>query len=179
MKPRQSARVFWLFGLSGAGKSTLGEALAGELRRQGHPILILDGDRLRRGLCQGLGFSTADRTENLRRAAETARLALESELSVVASFITPRESHRQLIGEIIGRERVSLVHVSASLAICARRDVKGLYAGAQAGAVNRLTGVSDPFETPALVDFIVDTSEDPPATSASRLVAFALGQLSS
>lgn len=156
----------------------MSRSLATALRDHRQPVLSLDGDRLRRGLCAGLGFSAADRTENLRRAAETARLALESDLSVVASFITPLESHRQLVREIIGgNNKLSLIHVSASLEICIQRDVKGLYAGAKTGAVQLLTGVSDPFEAPVRVDFTVDTGEETPAVSASRLAAYALGRL--
>jgi adenylyl-sulfate kinase len=169
--------VFWLFGLSGAGKSTLSQTLCSTLREQSFPVLALDGDRLRRGICSGLGFSAEDRRENLRRAAEVARLAIDSHLCVVASFITPLESHRQLVRDIIGAGNLSLIHISASVEVCAQRDVKGLYAGARTGAVNRLTGVSDPFEAPARVDFTVETGEETPAISASRLAAFALGRL--
>ncbi len=176
MKLPSAAHVFWLFGLSGAGKSTLSLSLSASLRERGLGVLELDGDRLRRGLCEGLGFSADDRRENLRRAAETARLGLESGLCVVASFITPLESHRQLVRTIIGAERISLIHLAAGLDTCARRDVKGLYADAKAGAVSRFTGVSDPFEAPLHVDFTIDTGEETPAVSASRLAAFALGR---
>lgn len=177
MKPPSSAHVFWLFGLSGAGKSTLGRELAAALRDRQHPVLSLDGDRLRRGLSSGLGFSAVDRCENLRRAAETARLGLESHLCVVASFITPLESHRQLVRDIVGTERLSLIYLAAGLDVCARRDVKGLYADAEKRTVGRFTGISDPFEAPASVDFTIDSGEEPPAVSASRLAVFALSRL--
>lgn len=172
-----AAQVFWLFGLSGAGKTTLGRALADLLRASGVPVLSLDGDRLRQGLCRGLGFSTADRTENLRRAAETARLATESGLCVVATFITPLESQRAMVRGIVGTQRLILIHVRAPLEICQQRDVKGLYAAARDGQLAQLTGVGDPFEAPADVDLIVDTGEDAPALSASRLGGFALARL--
>ena len=93
--------VFWLFGLSGAGKSSLAQPLSTHLQSMQLPVLALDGDDLRRGLCRGLGFSDEDRSENLRRAAEAALLAIRSKLMVVASFITPLEEHRDLISQII------------------------------------------------------------------------------
>src|SRR5260221_2821269 len=108
-----SRAIFWLFGLSGAGKSTLADALVRDLRGRGWPVLALDGDELRAGLCQGLGFTDADRAENLRRAAEVARLGTVSGLCVVASFINPLESHRQLVAKILRDENLSLVLLDA------------------------------------------------------------------
>src|SRR5688500_14112644 len=112
-----NGHVFWLFGLSGAGKSTLATGLTGELREREIPVLALDGDVLRAGLCQGLGFSDSDRAENLRRAAEAARLAVASGLCCVASFITPLESHRELVTRILAPPLLSLVHISAPLSV--------------------------------------------------------------
>lgn len=156
MTPR-AAHVWWLFGLSGAGKSTLAERLAAELRGAGTALLRLDGDQLRGGLCQGLGYSDADRAENLRRAAEVAKLACASGLDVVASFITPAESHRRLVCSILGPD-VSFVFVQASLETCRARDVKGLYARAAAGQLAGMTGMGAPFETPqdAAVAIVTD-----------------------
>jgi len=140
--------VFWLFGLSGAGKSTLADRLTLTLRKRGVPVLRLDGDVLRAGLCSGLGFSEHDRTENLRRAAEAAKLGLESELCVIASFITPQERQRELIRRIVGNNQLSLIYVNASLEACRRRDVKGLYNLAKGGLVINMTGVSSTFDQP-------------------------------
>lgn len=178
MTASPTAHVFWLFGLSGAGKSTLGRELTAWLRERSRPVLVLDGDRLRQGLCAGLGYDAAGRTENLRRAAETARLAVESDLYVVATFITPLESQRALVRNLVGLGHISLIHVYAKIDTCAKRDVKGLYASAQAGAVPRFTGVSDLFEPPTEVDLTVDTEGDSPAISAARLTTFAAGRLS-
>ncbi len=175
----ETGHVFWLFGLSGSGKSTLAEALARELRtglRCGPP-LMLDGDRLRAGLCAGLGFDDAARTENLRRAAEVARLGVESGLTVIAAFITPREAQRELVAGLIGVGRISLVHVAAPLATCQRRDVKGLYARAAVGGVPQMTGVSSGFELPLRVDLQLHTDRESPAASAARLTDFALGRI--
>ena len=166
--------IFWLFGLSGAGKSTLSEALRSELyvTLEARP-LMLDGDRLRNGLCQGLGFTDADRGENLRRAAEVARLAVESGQVVVAAFITPREEHRRMIEKIIGPEWLSLVHVDAALEVCQERDVKGLYARAAAGEVRRMTGVSASagFDLPSRCALRLQTGAESPEMSAARSTA--------
>ena len=165
------ARVFWLFGLSGAGKSTLANSLAISLRNTGRGVLALDGDDLRAGLCQGLGFSDDDRAENLRRAAETAKLGLQSGLCVVAAFITPLERHRQLVAGLLD-PHVSFIHVNAPLNVCRLRDVKGLYAGALAGKVAQLTGVTSDFELPARTDLILHTDREDVPTSTGRLLDF-------
>ncbi len=174
---RTGGHVFWLFGLSGAGKSTLATALIGDLRAHGVPVLALDGDALRAGLCRGLGFSDADRAENLRRAAEAAKLGAASGLCVVASFITPLESHRALVGAILGPRAVSFIHVSAPLEVCRARDPKGLYARAQAGQVAQLTGVSSAFEAPPQADLVLNTAQDSVAAAAANLCRFAHDRL--
>jgi adenylyl-sulfate kinase len=171
--------VFWLFGLSGAGKSTLAEILVKHLRDERLPVLSLDGDDLRAGLCRGLGFSDNDRTENLRRAAETAKLGTSSGLCVVASFITPLQSHRQLVTDILGAQNVSMIHVSAPFEVCRSRDTKGLYARAQAGQVAQMTGLSSPFEAPGLTDLVIATAHMDIAASAAQLLRFARTRLAS
>lgn len=171
--PPAAAHVFWLFGLSGAGKSTLAGRLAAGLRARAVPVLALDGDALRAGLCRGLGFSEEDRAENLRRAAEVARLALDSGLCVVASFITPAEAHRRLVAETVGADRLSLVWVDAPLDLCRARDVKGLYAGAAAGRVDRMTGLTAPFEPPARATLTLDTARRSADACAEELAAHA------
>lgn len=170
--------VFWLFGLSGAGKSTLAERLGASLRERGIPVLMLDGDTLRAGLCARLGFSDADRSENLRRAAEAARLGLLSRLCVIASFITPLEAQRQQIARIIHPDQLSLVYLSAPLDVCRSRDVKGLYAKAQAGNVPLMTGITSAFEPPPQSDFALETNCEPVEHSAQRLLEFTLGRIS-
>lgn len=169
--------VFWLFGLSGAGKTTLASLLAADLRQRGRAVLALDGDIMRAGLCTGLGFSEVDRTENLRRAAEVARLGLASNLCVVAAFITPLAAQRRLVSGLIGTERVSLVWVNAPLATCQSRDVKGLYARASNGAVPQMTGVGASFESPTESAFTLDTANQPVGASAALLRRFACSRL--
>ncbi|HVU16371.1 MAG TPA: adenylyl-sulfate kinase [Candidatus Didemnitutus sp.] len=170
--------AFWLFGLSGAGKSTLAGRLAAALRAEGRVVLALDGDVLRHGLCHGLGFSDEDRAENLRRAAETARLGLDSGLCVVASFITPLERNRAAVRATAGAERIALVHVDAPLEVCRTRDVKGLYARAAAGQVPQMTGLSSAFEPPRQADLVLATGTETVEFSVQRLVTFARDRLS-
>jgi adenylyl-sulfate kinase len=176
--PPSHGHVFWLFGLSGAGKTTLATLMIEALRQRGTPVLALDGDTLRSGLCAGLGYSEGGRTENLRRAAEVARLAVDSHLTVVASFITPLHEHRRLISSIIGADSLSLVFLQASLATCQLRDVKGLYQRANSGQVGQMTGVSAPFEAPGQADLVLNTVQLPPAACLGRLLELAQGRLS-
>lgn len=166
--------VFWLFGLSGAGKSTLSALLQAELERASSiRALMLDGDRLRNGICRGLGFSAEDRAENLRRAAEAARLGIESRLVVIAAFITPREENRRMIEQIVGPGYLSLIHIDAALEVCRERDVKGLYAKAAAGQVPQMTGVSSGFDTPTHCALHLETGAEAVTASSARLVQFA------
>jgi len=139
--------------------------------------LALDGDVLRAGLCHGLGFSDADRAENLRRAAEAARLGADSGLCVVASFITPLNAHRRLVRDIIGADRLSLVFADAPLEVCRQRDVKGLYARAQAGQLLQMTGVGSAFEPPEQTDLTLPTSGVSIAASAEALLDFSLRRM--
>jgi len=165
--------ILWLYGLSGSGKSALAIALERELAAQGILTLLLDGDELRAGLNRGLGFSDADRTENLRRAAEVARLLTRSGLVVICAFITPLRSQRALVGEIIGPGDLTLVHLSASFGICAQRDPKRLYARAAADKLAQFTGRDSTFEAPVpgADSLAVDTGQETPAASLARLRA--------
>ncbi|MBX3750708.1 MAG: adenylyl-sulfate kinase [Opitutaceae bacterium] len=171
LPPSPRGHAFWLFGLSGAGKTTLADLLVAALRRDGTPVLALDGDTLRAGLCAGLGFAEAGRTENLRRAAEVARLAVDSGLVVVASFITPLEAHRRLITGIIGAEALSLIFLQAPLDLCQHRDVKGLYRQARNGQVGQMTGLTSPFEAPTRADLVLDTANRTPEHCLAELLA--------
>lgn len=159
--------------MSGAGKSTLAIALQGELLRTASTrVLMLDGDRLRNGLCRGLGFTDADREENLRRAGEVARLSVESGLDVIAAFITPRERHRRLIRSIVGDSRLSLVYLAATLEVCRKRDTKGLYAGAAAGIVSNMSGFDSLFDEPSQIDLRLDTEMRDVADCLAALTNF-------
>jgi adenylyl-sulfate kinase len=175
----KTGHVFWLFGLSGAGKTTMAQTIRRELEASGERVLMLDGDRLRRGLCRGLGFGDADRAENLRRAAEVARLGVESGFTVVAAFITPNESQRELVETIIGQQNLSLIHIDATLEVCRQRDVKGLYARALAGNVAQMTGIGSAFEPPVRLALRLETGVELPEQSAALLTQFARARLNS
>lgn len=169
--------TFWLFGLSGAGKSTLAAELSARLSAQGLSVFSLDGDLLRAGLCRDLGFSAADRAENLRRAAEVARLVSLQGHHVVASFITPLEENRRAIESIVEPAHLSWVFVDAPLEVCAHRDVKGLYQRAKAGQVAMMTGIASGFEAPSRADLALTTGNESVAESARRLGAYAAHRL--
>ncbi|MDB6116539.1 MAG: adenylyl-sulfate kinase [Verrucomicrobiaceae bacterium] len=150
--------VVWIFGLPCAGKTTIGDALRDEFSRRSITALRLDGDQLRQGLCAGLGYSMEDRTENIRRAAHAARVAVTAGIPVIASLITPTQALRRMAGEIIG-ERFLPVFIDCPASECARRDVKGLYAKAKAGQLTALTGTDGAFERPEPGVLTLQTNE--------------------
>jgi len=144
----QRGLVVWLYGLSGAGKSTLALSLARHLAPEGIFTRILDGDELRTGLNSNLGFDDASRAENIRRAAEVAKILKESGVVTIAAFICPARAMREKAREIVGAEDFVEVYVKASYEACARRDVKGLYAKAERGEIAQFTGRDSAFEEP-------------------------------
>ena len=169
---KQHGHVFWLYGLSGSGKSTLANALERELTNKGYVIKILDGDNIRSRLNSDLGFSDADRSENIRRIAEVARLFLEAGIVVLTSFITPKRALRAAASEILGEGNITRIYVEASFETCAKRDIKGLYAKAAAGGVKEFTGKDSSFEAPEKADhdWIVRTDEQSEEESLQELL---------
>lgn len=159
----------WLTGLSGAGKSTLAYEMELMLLAEKQPCYVLDGDNLRHHLNRDLGFSTEDRKENIRRAAEVARLMNEAGLIVITSFISPRREDREMACAIIGEERFIEVHVSTSARVCESRDPKGLYAKARAGQIPDFTGVSSPYEPPTAPALEIDMGRMTPDEAARTL----------
>lgn len=149
--------VFWLTGLSGAGKSTVARGAETQLFNQGVHVSVLDGDTLRAGLCKDLGFSEADRTENVRRAAEVARILRDSGQVVLVALISPLRSDRDLARQIIG-DGFEEVFVDADLAVCEERDPKGLYAAARQGKIANFTGIDAPYEAPVAPALHLKTS---------------------
>lgn len=145
---QQRAKVFWMTGLSGSGKSTLANNLAADLWAQGFFVEVLDGDNIRSGLCSDLGFSLAEREENIRRVAEVAKLFVANGIIVIVSFISPTKKIRKLAKEIIGEDSFVEVYINASLDACEKRDVKGLYEKARKGEISDFTGVNSPYEAP-------------------------------
>lgn len=156
LQPQPS--TFWLTGLSGAGKSTLAAALAVALRAAGEQCFVLDGDEVRQGLCRDLGFSVADRSENIRRVAEVARLMNRAGVTVIAAFISPFVADRAHAREVIGADRFLEIHLSASLTVCEQRDPKGLYRRARRGELADFTGIDSAYEAPASPALNLDTN---------------------
>jgi adenylylsulfate kinase len=144
----QHGLVIWLYGLSGAGKSTLAEAIEKHLVIDGVFTRILDGDALRKGLNSNLGYDDDSRAENIRRAAEVARLFLDTGIVTICAFICPKRQMREAARKIIGADDFVEVYVKASIEACARRDVKGLYAKASRGEIQQFTGLGSAFEEP-------------------------------
>lgn len=145
---KQRPATIWLTGLSGAGKSTIASALEADLLAQGQCCYVLDGDNLRHHLNRDLGFSAADRRENIRRAAEVAYLMNEAGLIVITALISPFSDDRAMAGSIIGKDRFVEVYVSTSTDVCEARDPKGLYRKARKGEIPEFTGISSPYEVP-------------------------------
>ncbi len=166
----QRPAVAWLTGLSGAGKSTIANLVEKELLARSRHTYLLDGDNLRHGLNRDLGFTDADRVENIRRAAETARLMVDAGLIVIASFISPFRSERSMARALFERGEFVEVFVDAPLAVCERRDPKGLYRKARAGGLANFTGIDSPYETPERPEMVVDTVAESAERAARRIV---------
>lgn len=154
----QKAVTIWLTGLSGAGKSTLANEVEKRLFAMGKCTMLLDGDNVRMGLNQNLGFSEEDRVENIRRIAEVSKLMNDAGLIVLTSFISPFRQDRRNAKNIIG-ERFVEVYISTPLEECEKRDVKGLYKKARNGEISNFTGITSPYEVPEHPDITVDTSK--------------------
>lgn len=164
------AKVIWFVGLSGSGKSTLAGNVESVLHKKGYKTYILDGDNLRLGLNSDLGFSKRDRSENIRRIAEVARLFNDAGTIVLSAFISPLESDRNQARKIIGVENFIEVFVNCPLSICEKRDVKGLYAKARKGLIPNFTGIDSPFEPPKQPDIIIKTKVEPLEMSLKNIL---------
>ena len=154
----QHGIMIWFTGLSGSGKSTLAIALERELHSRGILCRLLDGDNIRSGINNNLGFTEADRLENIRRIAEVSKLFLDTGIVTLAAFISPTNDIRALAESIVGKDDFVEVFVSTPLEVCEERDVKGLYAKAREGKVKNFTGISSPFEAPENPCISLDTS---------------------
>lgn len=173
----QRPLTVWLTGLSASGKSTLAFALERDLVDTGHACYVLDGDNVRHGLNRNLGFSHEDRTENIRRIAEVARLMNDAGLIVVTAFISPYREDRQLAQEIIGPERFFEIHVCTPIATCEARDPKGMYKRARAGETPGFTGVSAPYEAPESPAMKIDTSIDSLPKCVGKVLSGLVGRM--
>jgi adenylylsulfate kinase len=154
----QKAQLIWFTGLSGSGKSTLAVQLESLLFKKGYKTYLLDGDTIRTGLNNDLGFSEEDRIENIRRIAEVAKLMVDAGLVVIGAFISPLKINRQTVKQIVGPANYFEIFVDTPLEICEQRDVKGLYKKARAGQLENFTGISSPYEKPDHPDIAVQTA---------------------
>ena len=166
------AKVIWLVGLSGSGKSTLAGNIEAILHQKGYKTYLLDGDNVRLGLNNDLGFSSKDRTENIRRIAEVARLFNEAGIIVLSAFISPLAADRAQAQRLIGSENFIEIFIDCPLHVCEKRDVKGLYAKARKGLIPNFTGIDAPFENPKQPDLTVNTETDTPELSLKKLLDF-------
>jgi adenylyl-sulfate kinase len=173
LQKHQSPHVIWFTGLSGAGKSTLANALEVALFARGHHSFLLDGDNLRHGLNQDLGFSDTDRSENIRRVGEVAKLFTQAGLIVITAFISPFKEEREWVKNLVGPSQFTEIYLSTSLSVCEERDVKGLYHKARMGDLTQFTGIDSPYDIPDNADIDIDTA----AVSVEESVAIILQYL--
>ncbi|MDS0860456.1 sulfate adenylyltransferase subunit CysN [Burkholderia pseudomultivorans] len=170
----QTPRIVWLTGLSGAGKSTIANLVEKRLHALGKHTYLLDGDNVRHGLNRDLGFTEADRVENIRRVAEVARLMLDAGLIALVSFISPFRAERDMARAMVGADEFVEVFVDTPLAIAEERDPKGLYRKARRGELKHFTGIDSPYEPPAQPELRIDTVTETPEDAAARIVAYLL-----
>lgn len=167
----QAGAAVWLTGLSGSGKSTLAVAAEAELLRRGRLAYVLDGDNIRHGLNSNLGFSPEDRSENIRRIGEVAKLFADCGVLVFASFISPYRADRRAARALFAPSDFIEVYVQAELDICEQRDPKGLYKKARAGEIPEFTGISAPYEEPERPELVLNTGRHSVAESVAALIS--------
>ncbi|MDF2444852.1 MAG: adenylylsulfate kinase [Moraxellaceae bacterium] len=166
------AATLWFTGLSGAGKSTLSHALEERLFQMGCNTFVFDGDNVRHGLCKDLGFSEHDRTENIRRIGEVAKLANAAGIIAITAFISPFRRDRDQVRTSMPQGDFIEVYVKCPIEECESRDVKGLYKKARAGQISEFTGISSPYEAPENPEVVIDTSTQGIVESVDQLVAY-------
>ena len=174
---KQRSVMIWFTGLSCSGKSTIAIALERELHKRGLLCRILDGDNIRSGINNNLGFTEADRIENIRRIAEVSKLFVDTGIITIAAFISPSNDIREMAANIIGKDDFLEVYVSTPIEECERRDVKGLYAKARRGEIKNFTGISAPFEAPAHPALTLDTSALSLEESVNKLLELILPRI--
>lgn len=162
---KHNSLLIWFTGLSGSGKSTLANQVEVALHEQGLRTYVLDGDNIRRGLNTDLDFTPEGRKENLRRIAEAAKLFIDAGVVTLAAFISPLQKDREKIKQIVGKENFIEIYVKASVEVCEKRDVKGLYQKARNGEIKNFTGISAPYEEPENPDVIVNSEKETIAES--------------
>jgi adenylylsulfate kinase len=163
--------IVWFTGLSGSGKSTLAHAVEETLHQRGCRTFVFDGDNVRHGLCSNLGFSIKDRTENIRRIGEMAKLFVEAGVIALTAFISPLRADRERVRKLIGDADFIEVYVKCPVSVCESRDVKGMYKKARAGLIEEFTGISSPYEEPEHPDIVVDTAQETVGESVGKVIA--------
>ena len=164
--------ILWFTGLSGAGKSTLAHAVEKALFDKGYRTFVIDGDNVRHGLCADLGFSALDRQENIRRVGEMSKLFLEAGIVVLTAFISPFQSDRNRVRDLVGQSEFIEIYCKAPLDVCEQRDVKGLYAKARRGEILDFTGISSPYEPPLNAELELDTGVESLAACVDKVLAY-------
>ncbi len=164
--------ILWFTGLSGAGKSTLANAVNSALFEQGLACYVLDGDNIRHGLCNDLGFSDADREENIRRIGEVAKLFVDAGVVALTAFVSPFKADRDKVRALVEPGDFIEIHCAADLAVCEGRDTKGLYAKARAGEIKEFTGISSPYEAPDNPELRVDTGSQSLEACVAQVLAY-------
>jgi len=172
----QKPAVLWFTGLSGAGKSTIANLVEKKLAERGRHTFLLDGDNVRHGLNRDLGFTEADRIENIRRVGEVARLMADAGLIVLTAFISPFRAEREMVRKMLPEGEFFEIFIDTPLAEAERRDAKGLYAKARAGELKNFTGIDSPYEQPDTPELHIDTTKMSPDEAAVRIVERLLSQ---
>jgi bifunctional enzyme CysN/CysC len=167
---RQKPIILWFTGLSGAGKSAIANIVERRLNDRGHHTMLLDGDNVRHGLNRDLGFTEADRVENIRRVGEVAKLMIESGLIVLCSFISPYRAEREMVRGLVAPDEYIEVFIDTPIEECMRRDPKGLYAKAKSGQLRNFTGVDAPYEVPERPEIRLATTGRRPDDVASEVI---------
>ena len=164
--------LLWFTGLSGSGKSTIANCVEQELHKNSIHTYTLDGDNIRKGLNSDLSFSPEDRSENIRRIAETAHLMIDAGLVVLAAFVSPYRNDRDHIRNIVGDDNMVEIYINTSIEECERRDVKGLYKKARKGEIKNMTGISAPYELPLHPDIQINTAEVTVVDATKQIINF-------
>ena len=155
----QKPSILWMTGLSGSGKSTIANAVERQLTQKGFHTFLLDGDNIRHGLNKDLGFTEADRIENIRRIGEVSKLMTDAGLIVITAFISPFQSERNMVRELVDTNEFVEIFIDTPLHVAEERDVKGLYAKARSGELKNFTGIDSPYERPTKPEITIDTTE--------------------
>ncbi|MCY8521292.1 adenylyl-sulfate kinase [Bacillus atrophaeus] len=171
-KNKHQSSILWLTGLSGSGKSTIANAAARELFEQGYQVVVLDGDNIRHGLNNDLGFSDEDRKENIRRIGEVAKLFVQQGTIVITAFISPFREDRKQVRQLVDEGEFYEIYIKCDLDICEQRDPKGLYKKARNGEIPFFTGIDSPYEEPKAPELVLDSGQNEREECKNQLIEF-------